>query len=177
MHQSLWWRGFESHICHFFDIPIQSIVSCILITCRWYLLPSWMLLTTKHTGRIAEWSKALVLVTSHFGGVGLCPTLVILLTFLYEVLFPLFWTPAHVIFYHDTCYWPHNIQAGWLSGLRHWFKAPVTSVSWVWFPLLWFCWHPYTKYCFPYFEHLHMVSSTIIHSIDLITYRQDGWVV
>ena len=32
-HQSLRWRGFKSHSCHYVDITIQSIVSCILNTC------------------------------------------------------------------------------------------------------------------------------------------------
>ena len=41
-------------------------------------------------GSVAEWSKALVLGTSHFGGVGSSPTPVILLTLLYKVLFPVF---------------------------------------------------------------------------------------
>ena len=36
---------------------------------------------------------------------------------------------------------------------------------------------PYTKYCFLYFQHLQIVSSTIIHAIDLKTYRQFGRVV
>ncbi len=33
------------------------------------LFPSSMPFNTQHTGRMAEWSKALVLGTSHFGGV------------------------------------------------------------------------------------------------------------
>ena len=33
------------------------------------------------------------------------------------------------------------------------------------------------KFYFIYFEHLHIVSSTIIHAIDNKTYRQDGRVV
>ena len=101
----------------------------------------------------------------------------LLLTFLYKVLFSLFWTPAHGIYYHNPCYWPHNIQAGWLSGVRRWFKASVTSVTWVWVPLLSICWHSWREYCFFYFENLHMSSSTIIHAIDHKTYRQDGLVV
>ncbi len=44
-HQSLCWRGFESHSCHFVDVPIKSIVSFILNTGTWYLPPSSMLLT------------------------------------------------------------------------------------------------------------------------------------
>ena len=139
--KSLWWRGFDSHSCHFVDIPIQIIVSFILNTCRWYLLTSWKLLTTKHTGRIAEWSKALVLVTSHFGGRGSSPTTVILLTFLYKVLFSLFWTPAHGIFYHHPFYWTHNIQAELPSGRRWRFKNQVTLVAWVRVPLQKSCWH------------------------------------
>ena len=55
-HQSLQWRGFVSHSCYFVEIPIQSIVSCILNTCTWYLLPSSMPLSTQHTGRMAEQS-------------------------------------------------------------------------------------------------------------------------
>ena len=39
--------------------PIQSIVSFILKTCTWYLVPLSMLLNTKHTGRMAEWYEAL----------------------------------------------------------------------------------------------------------------------
>ncbi len=158
-----------------------------------------MLLTTKHTCRIDEWSKALVLATSHFGCVGLSPTPFILLTFLYRIFCPLFWTPAHVFFaiIHtidipiqsilscilNTCrwylltswmLWPHNIQAGLLSGLRRWFNTPVTLMAWIRVLLLSFCWHSYTKICSLKFEHLHMVSSTIIHAIDHKTYRQDG---
>ncbi len=88
-----------------------------------------------------------------------------------------FWTPAHGIFYHHSSYWPLNIQAVLPSGLRRWFKAPVTSVAWVRVPILSFYWHFYTQYCFLYFEHLHTVSSTIIHAIENKTYRQDGRVV
>ena len=71
-------------------------VSFILNSCTWYLLPSSMLLITQHIARMAKWSKAPVLVTSHFAGVGSSPTPFILLTFLYKVLSPLFETPAHV---------------------------------------------------------------------------------
>ncbi len=63
-----------------------------------------MQLTTQHTGRMAEWSKALAYGTRHFDGVGSSPTPVSLLTLLYEVLFPLFQTPAHGIFYHHQYY-------------------------------------------------------------------------
>ncbi len=96
---------------------------------------------------------------------GSSPTTVILLTILKSVLFHLFWTRAYGIFYHYPCYYSHNIQAWWPSGLRHWFKAPVTLVAWVRVPLLSFCWHSYRKYCFLYFEHLHVVSSTIMYAI------------
>ena len=120
-HQSLWWRGFESYHCHFVDIPKESIVSFILNTCTWCYLHSSMQLTTKHTGRMAEWYKELVYGTRHFDGVGSSPTPVSLLTFLYEVLFPLFETSAHGIFYHNQYYWPQNTQAGWLIGLNCWF--------------------------------------------------------
>ena len=108
---------------------------------------------------------------------GSSPTQVIFLTFLYKVLFPIIWTPAHGIFYHHACHRLHNIQAGWPSGLRRWFKALVTRVALVGVPLLSFSWHSYTKSYFLYFEPLHMVSSNIIHAIDLKTYRQDGQVV
>ncbi len=57
---SLYWRWFDTQLRHFVYITIQSIVSFILNTCTWYVLPFVMLLTTKYTGRIAEWSKALV---------------------------------------------------------------------------------------------------------------------
>ena len=105
------------------------------------------------------------------------PTPEIFLIFRYKVLFHLFWLPAHGIYYDNQCYWPHNIQAGWLTGLRRLLKAQVTLVVWVRFPLLSFCWHSYTKYCFLYIEHLHMISSTIIHAIDQTTYRHDGGVM
>ncbi len=105
---------------------------------------------------------------------GSSPTPVILLTFLKKVLFPLFLTPAYCVMYHYPCYWPQKIQARRQCGLRCWFKAPVTSLAWVRVQLLSFWWNSYTKYCFPYFDHLHMVSSTIIDAIDLKTYRQDG---
>ena len=138
-HKSLRWRGFESYYCQFVDILIRSIVSLILNTCTWYLLPSSILLTSKHTGRMVEWNELLVLGTSHFGGVGSSPTIVILLTFLKKVLFPLFWTPAHGVIYTHPCNWPQNIQAGWLSGIRSWFTALDTSMAWVRVPLLTFC--------------------------------------
>ena len=102
----------------FFDNPEESIVPLILNACKSCHLPLSMLLTTKHTNKIDEWSKVLVNCTSHFGGVGFSPTPVILLTLLCKVLFSLFWTPAHGIFYHHPCCWPQNIQAGWPSGLR-----------------------------------------------------------
>ena len=60
---------------------------------------------------------------------GLSPTPFILLTFLYKVLFPLFWSPAHGIFYHHPGYWPQKIETGWPSGLGRWLKATVTSVA------------------------------------------------
>ena len=115
-HQSLWWRGFESYHCHFVDIPKESIVSFILYTCSWCYLHSSMQLTTKHTGRMAEWYKELVYGIRHFDGVGSSPT------------------------------------------------PDILS-------------HCYTKYCFLYFEHLHMVSPTIIHAIEHRAYRQDGVVL
>ncbi len=105
------------------------------------------------------------------------PTLVILLTFLYKILFPVFWTPARGIYYHPECYWPHNIEERWPSGLRPLFKAPVTSMALDRVPLLSFCLHSYIKVFFMYFEHQHMVSSTIIHANDQKPYRQDGRVV
>ncbi len=100
-----------------------------------------------------------------------------LLTFLYKVLFPVLWTPAHGIFYHYPFYWHHNIQAGWPSGMRHWFKASVNLVPWDQDPLLSFMLTSYTKSCFLYFENLQMVSSLIIHAFDCKKYRQDGRVV
>ncbi len=99
--------------------------------CTWLLVPSWMLLTPQHTGKMAEWSKVLVKGTSHFGGVVLSPTPDILSTLLYKLLYPLYWTPANDIFYHHPCYWPQNIQAGWPSGIRRCSRAPVTLVAWV----------------------------------------------
>ena len=161
-HQSLRWRGFKSHSCYFLDIPIQNNISCFFNTCTWYLLPSSRLVTRKHTGRMAEWPKALVQGISHFGGVGSNLTLVILLKFLYKVLFPLFWTAAHGIFYHNPCYWPQYIQAGWLSGMRRWFKALVTSLAWVQVPLLSFCLHSYT---FLYIPILFLVFWTPAHGV------------
>ncbi len=53
-----------------------------LNTCKGYLPPSFMLLITKHTGRMDEWSLSLCQGTSHLGGVGSSPTPVVLLTFL-----------------------------------------------------------------------------------------------
>ncbi len=108
---------------------------------------------------------------------GSSPTPVILFTFLYKVLFPLFWTFPHGILYLYPCYWPIKIQARWLSCLRGWFKASVNLVVWVRVLLLSFCLNSYIKNCFLYFEHLHMVSSTIIYATDLITYRKDGRIV
>ena len=67
---------------------------------------------------------------------------------LYKVLFPIFWKPAHSIFFHHPCNWTHNIQAGWPSDLRSWFKAQDTLVALVPVLLLSLCWHPYTKYFF-----------------------------
>ena len=67
-------------------------------------------------------------------------------------------------------------QDGWVvwgAGSRE----PVTSMVWIQVSLLSFCWHSNTKYCFLYFEHLQLVSSTLIHAIDNTTYRQNGWVV
>ncbi len=60
--------------------------------------------------------------------------------------------------------------------MRRWFKAPVTLVPLVQDPLHPLCFHSNIKYCFLYFEHLHMVSFTIIHAIEHLTYRQDGGV-
>ncbi len=165
---------FKSHSCHFVDISTQSIVSCILNTCTWYLSPSSMLLTSKHRGRMAEWSKSLVQGTSHFRGLGSSPTPVNFLIFLYKVYFLVFCTPAYCIFFHNPCFRPHNIQAGLPSGLRPWFKAPFTFMEWVCVQLQSFCWHSYTKLSFLYFEPLHIISFTIILAIDQEIYRQDG---
>ncbi|WP_288063601.1 hypothetical protein, partial [Herbaspirillum sp.] len=41
---------------------------------------------SQYTGKMVEWSKGLVLGTSHYGGLGSSPTLVILLTFLKKLL-------------------------------------------------------------------------------------------
>ena len=138
------WPRFESYSCHFVYITIHSIVFFILDTCTWYVLPSFMLLIIQYTGRIAEWSKVLVSGTSHSGGLGSSPTPLILLTFLYTVLFHVFWTPEYDIFYHHECCWTHNLQAGWRSAMRRWFKAPVTFVVRVQVPVPSFCWHNYT---------------------------------
>ncbi len=138
-HQWLGWFGSESHSSRCVNIPIipiQSILSFILKTCTLYLLPLSMLLTTKYTGRMAKWSKLLVWGISHFGGEGSTPSPVILLTFLYKVLFPIFWKLAHGIFYHHTCHWPEYIQARWPSALRRWFKAAVNSMARVQVPHL-----------------------------------------
>ncbi len=176
MHQSLWWRGFESHSFHFIDIPRQSIVSLIWKPAQGivYHPPShWA------PNMQAGWPRDMrrwFMGFSHYDGVGSSPTPVILPTFLYKVFYPLYWLPANAIFYNNPCYWPQIIQARSPCGLRCQFKAQVTSVAWLWVPLLTFCRHLYTKYCFPSFEHLHMVSSTIIDGIDLKTYRHDGWV-
>ncbi len=105
---------------------------------------------------MAEWSMVLVKGTSLFGGMGWSPTPLILSTKLYKVLFPWYWTSANGISYHHPCYWHQNIQARLPSGMKRWFKAPVTSAEWVWVPLLSFCWHSYTKYCPLYLEHMHI---------------------
>ena len=118
-HQSLQWHGFESYSCHFANIPKEKIVSIILDTCTWCHLPFSMLLTKNIQEGLPIVMGRWFMGTSHFGGVGSIPFPVILMTFLYKVLFPLFLTPTPCIFYHYPCYSPHNIQAGWLSGLRH----------------------------------------------------------
>ena len=94
---------------------------------------------------------------------------------LYQVLFSLFWNLAHGIFYHYSYCWLQNIQAGWPSGKRRWFKAPLISVVSRPTPviLLTFLY----KYCFLYFEHLYMVSPTFIHTMHHTAYRQDCLVV
>ena len=61
---------------------------------------------------MAEWSKALVLGTSHFGGVGSNPTPVIFFSFLEWH----FWMETHKF--------------------KYLVFAPVTSVAWVRIPLL-----------------------------------------
>ncbi|KHN78248.1 hypothetical protein Tcan_05522 [Toxocara canis] len=65
-------------------------------------------------GEMEERSKALVQGTSLFGGVGSNPTLV---------------KPS------DTGYSSEFSSARWKSGLRRWFKAPVSSEAWVRIPL------------------------------------------
>ncbi len=51
-------------------------------TCSEYLLPLYMTLILEYTDRIVERFKAPALGTSHFGGAGSRPTLVVFLTFL-----------------------------------------------------------------------------------------------
>ncbi len=119
-HQSLQWHGFESYSCHFANIPKESIVSIILNTYTWCHLQFSMLLTKNIQEGWPIVMKRWFMGNSHFGGVGSIPLPVILLTFLYKVLFPLFLTPTHGIFYYYPCYSPHNIQVGWPSGLRRW---------------------------------------------------------
>ncbi len=63
----------ESNTCHFVDIPIQPIAACILHICSYYLLPSFLTLILRYTGKMFEWFKALDLGTSHFGGLGTSP--------------------------------------------------------------------------------------------------------
>ncbi len=72
----------DSHSSHFVDIPIKTIAACIWHICSYYLLPSWMTLISQYTGRIGEWSKALFLGTSLFGGVDSSSSPIILLIFL-----------------------------------------------------------------------------------------------
>ncbi len=136
-----------------------------------------MLLTSKLIGRLAELYEALVYSTNHFGGVDLSPRPDILSTLLHKLLYHFYWTLANYIFYHHPCYWQQNIHARWQSCLRSWFKVPFTSMEWVRVPLQSFCWNSYTKCCLLYFEHLHMVSSTVIHAFDHQTYRQDDQVI
>ena len=57
---------------------------------------------------MAEWSKIPVLGITHFACVGVSTTPIILLTFLYKVVFPLFQTPAHSIIYHSMLLTTHN---------------------------------------------------------------------
>ena len=57
---SLWLCGFESHSKNIVDIPKESIISFILNTCIWCHLPLSILMTKKHTGKMAEWSMVLV---------------------------------------------------------------------------------------------------------------------
>ena len=61
---------------------------------------------------------------------------------------------------HET--YRHDGLVVWGAGL----KAPDNSLVLVRVPLLSYCRHFYTNYCILYFEHLHIVYSTIIHAID-----------
>ena len=90
--QSIRWPKFESYSYHSVDIHIQGVFAKILNTCTWYLLRLSMPLILRETGRMAEWSKAMFLGTSHFGCVGSSPTPAILLKCLYKVLLPVFYT-------------------------------------------------------------------------------------
>ena len=76
--KSLWLRGFESHSKNLVDIPKESIISFILNTCIWCHLPLSILMTKKHTGKMAEWSMVLVKGTSQFGDMGWSQTPLIL---------------------------------------------------------------------------------------------------
>ena len=72
-------------------------------------------LTVRH-GRMAEWSKALVLGTSHFGGVGSNPTTI-------KRVFGQFGTKNFVTM--TTCDISWSRQSGWPSGLRRCVQVAV----------------------------------------------------
>uniref|UniRef100_A0A8R1Y294 Uncharacterized protein n=1 Tax=Onchocerca volvulus TaxID=6282 RepID=A0A8R1Y294_ONCVO len=78
---------------------------------------------------MAEWSKALVLGTSLFGDVGSNPTLVKMFrgSDFYRIIL--------VVDELYTTRWKSLLRARWPSGLRRWFKAPVSSEAWVRIPL------------------------------------------
>ncbi len=112
--QSFLLRRFKFPSSHFVDIPIKRIVSCFLYTCTWYHLPSSMLLTSNKQARWPEWYEAMVYGHQSLRYRGFETHSCHLLTFLYNLLLPLFWTPAHGIsFHHPWCNWPDNIQTGW----------------------------------------------------------------
>ena len=52
-------------------------------------------------------------------------------------------------------------RTGWPSGLRRWFKAPVTLVAWVRIPLLSFLFHHFLSFLLLLFLTMHAYEHTI----------------
>ena len=159
-----WSKGLVSGTSHFDGVgsnPTPVMIHCYKLTVL--LADNQFENIQQHTfscidyiGRMAEWSEVLVSGTSHFNGVGLNLTLVMLHCYKLTV-FGCRKDNSKIL--NNIASTVLTILALWLSGLSFWFQVRGISMAWVPIPLL-SC-YTLTNYKF----YFHGNNSKIINNI------------